>query len=82
MAGVNGSSGISWQQFVVVVLPLFISLLVAAFLISERVEYRLKEEINDNKLITRSMQNEISSMRSSLSEIKVMLKRGHANGYE
>ena len=73
MGGSNEVNGISWQQFVVIILPLFVALLVVTYTLNLTTKAEIREEIVDNRQAIRHLQDDIADLKLQIARFESKL---------
>ena len=68
---------ITWYHFVIVILPLFVSLIVAAYTLIQSVKTSLYAEIRENRKLINTLANNVSTLKIDISVIKSQISKGN-----
>lgn len=73
---------VSWYQFIAVILPLLVSILVANYFLTQASEVRLYSEVKFNRDSIRSFQVDINKIQTDLSYIRALLDTKRDRSYD
>lgn len=73
---------VSWYQFIAVILPLLVSIVVANYFLNQASEVRLYAEVKTNRDSLRSFQLDLGKIQTDLSYIRALLDTKRDREYD